>query len=103
VSSNSICASSSWRSATYSSAVVGAGRLGLHEQQLRGEVRHHPADPRDHLVAEQRGIVVREQVAQDRPRRREDRVAAHEFFAQHLFNRIHGLLGHRRPSFTVSP
>jgi hypothetical protein len=52
-------------------AVVGAGRLGLREQQLRGEVRHHPADPRDHLVAEQRVIVVREQVAQDRPRRRE--------------------------------
>ena len=62
--------------------------FGLSVEQLPRNIEEHASHTRDYLVAEQRQVVVDEQVPQDRRCGRQHCVALRELRAQHRFHRF---------------
>ena len=81
-------------------------RFGLRMEKLTGDVDHHSAHAGDDLVAEQRLVLVGQQVAQDRRGGGNHRVALRELVAQQRFDRFDAPLSlcraHHRQRFTRS-
>ena len=70
-------------------------------EQLAGDMTHHPADPRNNLVAEQRMFVISQQLPQDRRNRADQCVAVRQLIAQDQINRdgrkgLGSILAHAR-------
>ncbi len=70
------------------------GSFGLGIEQLARNILHHAAHPGDGFIAEQRVIIRRQQMVQDRPECRDHSVASGQFMAQQVFHGVIVQFGH---------
>ena len=76
---------------------------GMGVEQLRGDMLEHAAYPRNDFVAEQRMVVAREQMAQDRPKGADQGVTLGQIVAQDIFDIMVARLGHAGPQLSLCP